>query len=176
MKKKVIVLFFVALCSVAAALFLYHDPNFRSTSFGRFCRFMLGTSFAVQNMEDLESEILRQGPDHLRDWSLTMAQKYLSDKSSFSSKRVQWVRGDVIFSTSETLPWMKTKWSHAQFGEFPTPSIKLNKFGVPKYVMYEWYLKGVAIALENTDVADDLSFTWETKEVAKGIYVYAVEK
>jgi hypothetical protein len=161
---------------IAAFLIFSKTEPLKTSGVGRVFRLILGTPLAAQDMEDLESAILKQNVNTLRDWASSVVQKYNSNKSQFTKSSEMWVKGDLVFSKSETPDWVKKNWSYSEYGIAPTPSIMLDDQGVPECVMYEWYLKGVAISVKNDSDPVVLNFAWRVKEVAKGIYVYAVEK
>jgi len=68
------------------------------------------------------------------------------------------VRGDVAVASSEIPYWVNKGWLERQFNTFPVVSIKLDKVQNPEYVLYQWYLKGVAIPVCSDSKARSLGF------------------
>jgi hypothetical protein len=153
---------------------IFLSPTPKKSIGGRIIRFSLGSALAEQDIEDLVADICHDNrPQELKLWADTILSKYKSGTLHLDPSPQYWSPGSVAVSYSEAPLWMQRFWGESELTKPPHVSIRLNDDGTPSFVIYGWYLKGVAIAATPTD---QINFGWRHTEASPGIYAYAIEK
>jgi hypothetical protein len=185
MRRNGIVIIAVVFSLAIAVLICAKVPTLKRTTFGHLARMILGSPGAQQWIDDLVDDIhtLNRSEDLLR-WSDSLIRQfqrgsipieYINKDPGDKIRMIGFVSEQTIHVPDEQIPqWLKGLWSEGMFGMPPTVIIKLAEDGRPQYVVYGWYLKGVAIGVTDPK---DLDFgPWQSKLAAPGIYAYAMEK
>jgi hypothetical protein len=174
-------------CTVGIGVILIFAKvdSLKRTTLGHICRFILGSPGAQQWIDDLVDDVHILNRDkELIEWSKSIVQRAQngefvrgapSNESRDEIRMIGFPSESIIPLPSNEIPsWLKDFWSEKMFGIPPRVVIYFSDDGRPRYVLYGWYEKGVAIGVADPK---DIDFgPWGSKLASPGIYAYAMDK
>jgi hypothetical protein len=169
----------IAACSITLLMFAW-NPFLSRTPSGHFARLLLGSPLAQQWIDDLAWDLSRLDRDIVAKWVDEIRSDYTAGKIKSPGTSSRWNAGKVLLPKDRIPPWLPSGWSRSMFGQPPELALHLNSDGSPAFVVYAWYLKGVAFC-GYRDVRIDIKSlgtgpVWGLRQSQFSMYAYAIEK